>query len=201
MQAAALGAFYGGAILTESPRQVTPAHAREVFNAAPSLTRVGVVGRDSISRLLRMADEAQLDVLQVHAHLTPNEHAALRAEFDGAIWSVIGIDAESGNPAADWKAIADLSDAILLDTSARGRSGGTGRSFNWEKAQPLVHSISQELSVVLAGGLNPENVADAVRILHPAVVDVSSGVEVEPGKKSAEKMASFAQAVASASIV
>ena len=99
------------------------------------------------------------------------------------------------------KNVADFADALLLDTAAGGRSGGTGRSFDWRKAASLVREISREIPVVLAGGLNPDNVGEAVAVLHPSVVDVASGVEVTPGIKSPDLMTAFARSVASASIV
>jgi phosphoribosylanthranilate isomerase len=199
--AASLGAAYAGVILTESKRKVTPREARDVFDAARSLKRVGVFGREGISSVLRMASQAGLDVLQLHGQFTPDEHAQLRQEFDGVIWVVIGIDSVTGVPSGDWKTVADFADALLLDTAAAGRSGGTGITFDWKKVAPLAREISHELPVVLAGGLNPENVASAVRILRPSVVDVSSGVEVSPGLKSPDLMTAFARSVASASIV
>lgn len=199
--AASVGATYGGVILTESKRRVTPRQARDVFDAARALTRVGVFNREGAGKILRMATEAALDVLQLHGQFTPDEHSQLRQEFDGEIWSVIAIDAETGMPAGDWKNVADFADALLLDTLSAGRSGGTGRTFDWQKAAPLVKEISREITVVLAGGLNPDNVAEAVGILHPSVVDVSSGVETAPGIKSPELMTAFARSVGSASIV
>jgi phosphoribosylanthranilate isomerase len=180
---------------------VTADDAAEIFDAARSLTRVGVFGRENVGSVLRTAEDAGLDVLQLHGHFTPDEHAQVRERFDGIIWAVITIDAGTGVPSADWKVIADHADALLLDTGMAGRTGGTGVAFDWEKAAPIVHEISRELPVVLAGGLNPSNVADAVKILRPSVVDVSSGVEVSPGVKSPELMAAFARSVASASIV
>ena len=196
-----LGAAYGGVIFAKSKRQVTPRQAQEVFDAAQSLTRVGVFTRETIPAILKIAVEARLDVLQLHAQFTPDEHAQLRQEFDGEIWSVIGIDPETGSCSASWKDVADFADALLLDTSRGGRSGGTGEMFDWKKAAPLIHAISTEIPVVLAGGLKPDNVAAAIEILQTAVVDVSSGVEVSPGVKSPELMTAFARSVASASIV
>ena len=196
-----IGATYAGVILTQSKRMVSPSEAREIFAAAPSLTRVGVLGRESIREAMRLASAIGLDVLQLHGHFTLDEHAQLREEFEGEVWSVIAIDAESGVPSANWKDVADFADALLLDAGASGRSGGTGRVFDWEGAMPLVHEISRELPVVLAGGLNPGNVRRALEILRPAVVDVSSGVEQSPGVKSHDLMAAFARSVVSASIV
>ena len=199
--AASLGAVYGGVILSESKRRVTPRQAREVFDAASALKRVGVFSREGVARVLKIAIEAGLDVIQLHGQFTVDEHAQLRQEFDGEIWSVIAMDSETGAPSADWKSVADFADALLLDTGSAERSGGTGRAFNWKKAASLVQQISREIPVVLAGGLNPENVTQAIEILHPSIVDVSSGVELSPGIKSPELMTAFAQRVVSASIV
>jgi phosphoribosylanthranilate isomerase len=199
--AASVGATYGGVILTESPRRVTARQARDVFDAAPGLRRVGVFSRDAVGRILKVAFEAGLDVIQLHGQFAPDEHAQVRQEFEGEIWSVIAMNPETGTPTIDWKSVADVADALLLDTSSAGRSGGTGRAFDWEKAAPLVREISREIPVVLAGGLNPDNVAKAVEILRPSIVDVSSGVELSPGVKSPQLMTAFARRVVSASIV
>ena len=199
--AAEVGAFYGGVILTKSIRQVTPSDAREIFSAAPELKRVGVVGRESVSRIIRSAERAELDVLQLHRHLSADECEQLREEFDGEIWAVLGIDEETSELPESWKSIADSVDALLLDTSVGGKSGGTGRAFDWDSIASRAMEIGRDIPIVLAGGLNPDNVARAISTLHPAVVDVSSGVETAPGIKSPEMMTAFARAVASASIV
>jgi phosphoribosylanthranilate isomerase len=196
-----LGASYAGVIFTESRRRVTLDEARAVFDAAPSVKRVGVVGFESIARLLSIARKADLHVLQLHGNFTSDDHAQLRQEFDGELWTVIAVDSLTGAIESDWRDVADAADAILLDTNVGSRSGGTGKTFNWKAARPLVADISRELPVVLAGGLNPGNVASAIADLRPAVVDVSSGVETSPGVKSHELMSAFAQAVVSASIV
>lgn len=199
--AADLGATYGGVILTRGIRQVSPAQAREIFAGAPSLKRVGVIGREAVARILFTAAEADLDILQLHANYTLDEHTQIRQEFEGEIWAVIGMDRRTGDPAQQWREVADVADAILLDTSEAGTSGGTGKPFNWRAAALTIGEIKAEVPVVLAGGLNPGNVAQAIDELRPAVVDVSSGVEASPGVKSRELMSAFARAVLSASIV
>jgi len=80
-------------------------------------------------------------------------------------------------------------DAFLLDAYAPGKRGGTGVSFNWELAQ----SVASTVLVVLAGGLTPENVAEAISIVKPFGVDVCSGVEAEPGKKDRRLLRGFIQ--------
>jgi len=86
--------------------------------------------------------------------------------------------------------------AIFLDSGTLQQPGGTGRQFNWMKAVPAVEEIRKSgLKLVVAGGLTPENVADAMRILKPWGVDVSSGVEASPAKKDPEKVRAFIAAV------
>jgi phosphoribosylanthranilate isomerase len=80
---------------------------------------------------------------------------------------------------------------FLLDSATPGQFGGTGQTFDWSKA----YGANAFGSIVIAGGLNPENIGDAVSSLHPFAVDVSSGVESSPGKKSYEKMRRFIEAV------
>ena len=196
-----LGAAYGGVIMTSSARQVSPDMARDIFGEAPSLKRVGVIGRETVPRILVMAAEAGLDILQLHGNYSVDEHAELRQEFDGQIWAVIGMDRITGAPVRPWKEVTDVADALLLDTSDGGSSGGTGKTFNWQASAPIVREMSREIPVILAGGLSPQNVAQAIAELRPSVVDVSSGVESSPGRKSHELMSAFAKAVLSASIV
>jgi phosphoribosylanthranilate isomerase len=89
---------------------------------------------------------------------------------------------------ASLAAAAGFEDAsLLLDAYVEGRLGGTGRTFDWN----LAACLTQKHRVVLAGGLTPENVAEAIRAVRPYAVDVSSGVESAPGRKDAEKMAAF----------
>ena len=85
--------------------------------------------------------------------------------------------------------------AIFLDSGTPAHPGGTGKTFDWSEAVPLVRRMSQQVHVVVAGGLNPENVAGAIRLLQPWGVDVSSGVEAQRGKKDPAKLRAFIQAV------
>ncbi len=199
--AAALGATYGGVILTESVRQVTPAHAIEVFAASEGLRRVGVFRRKRTAELLDEANLIGLDVIQLHGRFRPDEVDQIREGFDGALWAVIPFDESHPELPEWWSDVTDNVDAALIDTSVAGRSGGTGRVFDWEKAKPLVETVRAHAEIVLAGGLNHRNVADGIRALAPAVVDVSSGVEKSRGEKDPFLMKAFAEAVRSASIV
>jgi len=200
-EAERLKANFIGVILTASPRKVSVDEALRLFDAAPSPRKVGVVGSGTVTSFASAARALDLDVIQVHRTLTSDETARLRDEFDGEIWAVIPVDQATGTIPPAWHQIADSADALLLDTSAGGKTGGTGKTFNWKSAAAEAKKVEREIPIVLAGGLNPENVAEAIGILHPAVVDVSSGVESSPGVKSHQLMQAFAKAVLSASIV
>jgi phosphoribosylanthranilate isomerase len=82
-------------------------------------------------------------------------------------------------------------DTILFDSGNLTTPGGTGQIFDWERVAELTKVASKNFKVILAGGLTPENVARAIDILHPWGVDVSSGVEIKPGKKDAGKVRDF----------
>jgi phosphoribosylanthranilate isomerase len=87
---------------------------------------------------------------------------------------------------------------VLLDSSSHGERGGTGRSFDWERVQPWAGVINSISKLIVAGGLHPGNVDEAIHVLHPWGVDVSTGVEAAPGKKDLKKIRAFVQAVRAA---
>lgn len=88
-----------------------------------------------------------------------------------------------------------LFDTFLLDSGTKTEVGGTGKTFDWKRAVPLVEAMRKNLKVVVAGGLNPENVGEAIRTLHPWGVDVASGTETAAGKKDPGKVRAFVEAV------
>jgi phosphoribosylanthranilate isomerase len=86
---------------------------------------------------------------------------------------------------------------VLLDSSTAGKLGGTGKTFDWERVQPWAGIINSISKLIVAGGLNPGNVEDAIHTLHPWGIDVSTGVEREPGEKDPQKVRAFIRAVRS----
>jgi phosphoribosylanthranilate isomerase len=84
---------------------------------------------------------------------------------------------------------------VFLDSGTPSQPGGTGLAFDWKAARPLVEDMNKQVNVVLAGGLTPQNVSEAIETLHPWGVDVSSGVEASPGKKDPHKIRAFLRAV------
>ena len=192
---AELGAMYVGCIFTDSRRRVRPGDAAAIFGAAPDARKVGVFGGESVDTILEAADAAALDVIQLHAGGDEEMMNKLRASFRGEIWSVVRVR-ERDDVAASMTAASG--DAILLDTHSDSQLGGTGEGFDWEGAANAAREGRRDRRLIVAGGLTPENVADAIRALQPDVVDVSSGVESSPAVKDPARMRAFARAVETA---
>jgi phosphoribosylanthranilate isomerase len=171
--------FYEG-----SPRHVTVKAAAEIARQLPpSVIKVGVFVNAPEDAVLRAIGECGLNIVQFHGDETP--------EYCG-LFPVMTIKAFRVRDAGSLKALADYqTDAFLLDAHTPDKLGGTGTTFNWDLAME-----AQKLGrpIFLAGGLTPENVAEAVRRVQPYAVDVSSGVEESPGKKDHQKMAAFIKA-------
>lgn len=197
-----LAASYVGVIFTESPRKLSVDAARTVFEAAGrNLGHVAVFGDEGIDDIAAKAKDSDADVVQLHCRRGVGDVEALRKQFPGKIWAVISVDPSSDSLPDHAVRIADVADALLIDTRVGDRSGGTGKPFGWERLSDKILTLRERTELVIAGGLNPENVRDAIGFLAPDIVDVSSGVEVSPGVKDPARMKAFAEAVRSASIV
>ncbi|MEJ7809242.1 MAG: phosphoribosylanthranilate isomerase [Gemmatimonadaceae bacterium] len=187
-----LGAAYVGVIFAGGPRMLSAAFARQVLDAAGAgVLRVGVFGAQPPEDLARAADEARLDIVQLHADPTPDDVATARAATSCEVWGAVRISARE--PAPDWRSLSGAADGVVLDAKVAGALGGTGASFDWPAAAVSVASQRSSL-LILAGGLNAANVARAVGALSPDVVDVSSGVEASTGVKDHGRMRAFADA-------
>lgn len=191
-----LGAAYLGVIFAGGPRLVTAERAANVLDGCRTAARrVGVFGRATPEEVGRIAREARLDVVQLHADPTPADIAAVRGETAARVWAVVRVT--DTLPAA----IDDLfagADAVLVDARVAGSLGGNGVAVEWDALRPQLAARRGRGRVILAGGLAPENVGRAVKALRPDVVDVSSGVESAPGIKDHARMRAFAAAVAGA---
>jgi phosphoribosylanthranilate isomerase len=183
-----------------SPRNIDPDKVREIVaQLPPEVEKVGVfVDSESPARIVEIAERAELTALQLH----------VGSSF--AAGGQVGLDCGNRKvylalPAAlfleagaEWKSSDRRSSplsAIFLDSGTSQQPGGTGKAFEWQKAALLVEAMTKTANVVVAGGLNPLNVAEAIRILKPWGVDVSSGVEAAPGKKDPKKVQAFVAAV------
>jgi phosphoribosylanthranilate isomerase len=195
-RAASLGASYVGVIFAGGPRHLSPERASDVFAAVPrDVQRVGVFADQSADDIAELANRLGLDVVQLHGSANATRIAAIRAEFGGKIWPVCRV-AEPPLP-ADVTELVEAADGLVLDSYVRGTLGGTGVTMPWSALSEDLDRIRPNIRLfVLAGGLRPENVAQAITTLAPHVVDVSSGVESAPGIKDHDRMRAFHDAVA-----
>ncbi len=185
LAAAEAGADAIGLMFYEkSPRHIALATAAEIArNVPPSVVKVGVFADADEDTVLRAISECGLNIAQFHGHESP-EYCRQ--------FPVMTIKAFRVKDADSLKGMADyLTDAWLLDAHTPGALGGTGAKFNWDLA---IEAQKLGRPIFLAGGLTPENVAEAVRKVRPYAVDVSSGVESAPGKKDYEKVRAFVKA-------
>ena len=187
---AEIGASYIGVVFADGPRRVSPSEGRKILDAAGTgFKRVGVFGTNEPNEIERAAEEAKLDVVQLHADPTMSDVAAVRGKFAGEIWAAIRI-AGSHIPAYA-ELLFEKADAIVLDARSETRLGGTGHALPWNDLAVDLALDRGGCAVVLAGGLNPGNVVSAIKTLAPDVVDVSSGIESAPGMKDPWLMREF----------
>jgi phosphoribosylanthranilate isomerase len=167
--------FYPG-----SSRFVNPDMARRIIAELPPLvTTVGLFVNEPPARIREMVDFCGLNTVQLHGDEEPDQCCyppcrvikafRLRGDMQDSLFAAYKVS------------------ALLLDAFVPDQFGGTGHRCDWTKAAV----VASQHRVILAGGLNPENVAEAVRQVHPYGVDVSSGVEEKPGQKDPEKVARF----------
>jgi phosphoribosylanthranilate isomerase len=188
LAAAEAGADMIGLMFYEqSPRYLALAQAAEIARALPPfLMRVGVFANAPADFVIRAIGECNLNLLQFHG----DEPSAFCTQFGLMNMKAIRMrDEESLQQLEQYR-----TDAFLLDAYSRNALGGTGEKFNWDLA---VEAQKFGKPIFLAGGLTPENVADAVRKVRPFGVDVSSGVESAPGKKDHAKVKAFIAAAKS----
>ena len=188
--AAEIGVSYVGVVFADGPRRVTPTQGLAILDAAgSSVRRVGVFGTNMPDDIARVAAEARLDVVQLHADPTTDDVRAVRKKFGGDVWAAIRIAGSHISPEAEL--LFTAADAVVLDARSERGLGGTGEALPWNDLAVDLARDRGSAAVVLAGGLKPDNVASAVRTLAPDVVDVSSGIEVSRGVKDERLMREF----------
>ncbi len=172
----------------KSPRAVDSATARAIAATLPPFVlRVGVFVDAAPEEIKRVADEVGLDMVQMHGRESPEAVAQAPRR------AVKAIRVGPGFQPQDALRYDGAAAALLLDTRLDGAlPGGTGRTFDWSLVRPVREGTS---FLVLAGGLTPDNVAEAIATVRPDAVDVSSGVESAPGRKDAAKVRAFVDAV------
>ena len=172
----------------QSPRRCDPGVAVEIAAAAKRRAEVaGVFVNATLDHVAEMADAVGLTMLQLHGDEGP-VYCSEAARRTGCKV----IKAARVRSRADVQALAPFhTDYHLLDSYTAGVPGGTGATFSWE----IARARRGRVPMILSGGLNPDNVAEAIETVQPYAVDVASGVELRPGRKDPDKLAAFAAAV------
>jgi phosphoribosylanthranilate isomerase len=186
LAAASAGADAVGFVFHQaSPRYVTPEKAREIIGSLPqALCTVGVFVNLAAAEVLQIAELCGLDFIQLHGGET--------GEYCRRFPRERLIKALSFRSEEEFSSIADYPvKAFLVDAHDPVRFGGTGKTCDWN----LARKVAALHPLVLAGGLGEENIASALETVRPLAVDISSGVEVQPGKKDHEKIRSVIAAV------
>jgi phosphoribosylanthranilate isomerase len=191
--AADAGARWLGVILAPGfRRSVTADDARVIFQSLPA-RRVGVFVDSDELLLLSVAESAGVDVLQLHGDESPELAARMRAA-GWEVWKAVRArDADDFSAAV--ARYAGSVDALLVDGYTPDTHGGAGVRFDWQAVAARRGELPDGMRLIAAGGLRPDNVAEAVRILRPHAVDVSSGVESAPGRKDPQAVREFVRAV------
>ena len=168
---------------------LSAAAAADLIRRVPIYSKsVAVINPRDVDDALRLAHETGADVLQVHGSLSPGDLAELKERAHQKI--IAAVAAEPGGEEA--RRYAAVADAVLLDSMVGGTLGGTGKVHDWLVSAEIAASL--KVPVILAGGLYPGNVAEAIEKVKPYAVDVSSGIETE-GRKDPARISSFLQAV------
>jgi phosphoribosylanthranilate isomerase len=207
--AASAGASAVGFIFAPGPRRIAALEARTIATRLPAtLQRIGVFVNEKPERVREVTGRAGLTGVQLHGDETPEYVQNL---FTGGplpadlgypaerrrvtrIFKAIPMDDQAAAKLRKFQAAGEIVDAFVLD-SASDMRGGSGKTFNWDAAAELMKEFTPKLRFVVAGGLRPDNVADAIRKLRPWGVDVSSGVEKQPGIKLAAAVRDFVEKV------
>ncbi len=174
--AAELGVSALGFIFAPSPRQITPEKAYDIIRALPPFVKaVGVFVNERPALIKRIINYCGLDLIQLHGDESPDFCYRLMPYTI----KVLRIKNEESLPTGS--RYKGKTRALLLDTYSKYRAGGTGKTFCWEHALKIKQL---GIPVILSGGLGPSNIVGAINTVRPYAVDVNSGVEKRPGKKS-----------------
>ena len=202
-QALEAGADALGFVFAPSARQVNAAQVATITSELPATVEtVGVFAATDVEEIASAVEQAGLTAVQLHGGVNLALLRELRARLGPGIgliataaWTVGAEDGSAEQVSDQLAAITAENDPalrVLIDAQAGGVSGGLGLSFDWSHAARVLARFPT-LRIIVAGGLRPENVAEAIRTLRPYGVDVASGVELSKGKKDAEKVTAFLQ--------
>jgi phosphoribosylanthranilate isomerase len=205
------GADAVGFVFAHSPRRIDPDAAQAIAAVLPRVVeKVGVFCNESAERIEAIARQVGLTIIQLHGDETPAFARTLVRGGDHRarlrVFKAVAVSPGVESALRDF-AVAGTVDGLLLDSAVLRAAcmgqgtelvrGGTGVAFDWRRAVDFVPELAERTLVILAGGLSPANVAEAVRILKPWGVDVCTGVESSPGAKDHRKIREFVAAVRS----
>jgi phosphoribosylanthranilate isomerase len=203
----ALGAVEAGAdavgfvFYEKSPRNISVEAAREIVEKLPeSVEKVGVFVDLESEGIRDIVHKVGLTAVQLHGNRSLESVWEDRRPAEECVGVSKLIRTLHGDTMKDGDFLIthrahERTFAILLDSRSNGATGGTGTTFDWEATQGAVQAMSLMVPVIVAGGLTPVNVSEAMRLFQPFGVDVASGVEARPGKKDPEKVRAFVKAV------
>jgi phosphoribosylanthranilate isomerase len=176
---------YVGFVFAKSSRQVTLGEASKLIGLLDkNIKTVGVFKDEEIEKVKYAAGYLKLDIIQLHGN---EDGEYIKKLSDFKVWKAAGIDSEAICMDEGTNRIYGYeAEGILLDSIVNGVKGGTGTSFSWD----IINNLNSGKKIILAGGIDPENVENAIKKVRPYAVDVSSGVE-EDGVKSYKKMKKF----------
>ncbi len=207
--AAELGVDAVGFVFAPSKRRVTPAQVAEITRELPAeLAKVGVFTSTDAAEIIEAARVAGLTAAQLHSAFDPKLVDAIDVGSGGVLRVLqvvevpVGMDLERLRTALTAVLSHPYVMFVLLDASHGGVSGGTGKSFDWERTAAVVREVQEATGgwVIVAGGLNAGNVDEAIEVFAPWGVDVASGVESAPGKKDPERLRAFVEAARAAGL-
>jgi len=185
LEAAHLGVDALGFVFAHSPRRVIPGMVQEIAQLLPPfISRVGVFVNEDKEKVKKIANSCHLTTLQFHGEESPSYCLGFREKIVKA-FSIK--DASVLGKVSEYEV-----DAYLLDSYSPSRYGGTGKTFDWDIARKIKEF---GVPIILSGGLDPDNVKEAIERVRPYAVDVGSGIEAREGKKDPEKLKSFVMKV------
>lgn len=168
----------------DTPREIDAERAATLVADVPPFVSTVLVTMAEPDDIPALHETVGTDAVQVHGDVTPEALDALAADLDASLVKTVdATDPESAH------AYAECADALLVDSTDASGAGGTGRTHDWTATRDLASGL--DVPIVLAGGLTPSNVAEAVRTVEPYAVDVASGVEAEGGVKDHDAVRAF----------
>ena len=174
--AVSLGADALGFIFASSPRNISPEKARDIIrNIPPFVKSVGVFVDEDSQVIKETVEQCGIDLIQLHGDESPEQCHEFMPR------TIKAIKMRDASVLQSVKSYYGHVRALLLDTYSMERAGGTGKSFDWNLA---IEAKGTTIPIILAGGLGPSNIGNAVSSVRPYAVDVNSGIEESPGQKS-----------------